>query len=81
MPRPARSPHRGSAGADGDEVLELLEARGVRYTTWDGWLPARRARARARRGIRRPGRARERVKVVPRDEQVEISRAGALVGS
>ena len=27
-----------SAGPDGDEVFELLEARGIRFTTWAGWL-------------------------------------------
>ena len=75
-----------AAGPDGDEVFELLEARGIRFTTWAGWLgldaherglgeawePTDAAHADV---------ARERVKVVPRDEQVEISRSGALVGS
>jgi ferredoxin--NADP+ reductase len=66
------------AAADGDEVLELLEARDIRYTTWNGWL----ALDAHERGL---GEAfdgpvvRERVKVVPRDEQVELSRSGSLV--
>ena len=69
-----------SAGDDGDEVLELLEAREVRYTTWAGWLELDAHE----RGLGEASDApvtRERVKVVPRDEQVEISRAGALVVS
>ncbi|MEI5583914.1 MULTISPECIES: FAD-dependent oxidoreductase [unclassified Agromyces] len=64
--------------ADGDEVLELLEARGVRYTTWNGWL-ALDAHERSLGEAFEGPVARERVKVVPRDEQVEISRDGALV--
>ena len=51
----------------------------------DGWSSTRTSAGSARRGSRRTPRTptivRERVKVVPRDEQVEISRAGALVGS
>ena len=72
--------------ADGDEVFELLEARDIRFTTWAGWLELD-AHERALGEAFEPTDAayadvaRERVKVVPRDEQVEISRAGALVGS
>ena len=75
-----------SAGPDGDEVFELLEARGIRFTTWAGWLELD-AHERGLGEAWEPTDAahadvvRERVKVVPRDEQVEISRAGALVGS
>lgn len=65
-------------GADGEEVLELLEARGIRYTTWNGWL-ALDAHERALGEAYEGPVARERVKVVPRDEQVEVSRSGALV--
>ena len=77
LPAPA-----SSTRADGAEVLELLEARGIRFTTWAGWLELDAHE----RGLGEAfeadgGVARERVKVVPRDEQVEISRAGALVGS
>ena len=72
--------------ADGDEVFELLEARDIRFTTWAGWLELD-AHERALGEAFEPTDAayadvaRERVKVVPRDEQVQISRAGALVGS
>ncbi|BDZ54916.1 FAD-dependent oxidoreductase [Agromyces marinus] len=64
--------------AGGDEVLELLEARGIRFTTWNGWL-ALDAHERALGEAFEGPVARERVKVVPRDEQVGLSRDGALV--
>lgn len=59
---------------DGD-VLDLLEEREVAFTTWDGWLALD---AHERELGANHLHARERVKVVPRDEQVAISR-GALV--
>ncbi|HEX5728749.1 FAD-dependent oxidoreductase [Microbacterium sp.] len=59
---------------DGD-ILALLDDQGVEYTTWDGWL-ALDAHERALGAAHR--HTRERVKVVPRDEQVEVSRAGSL---
>ncbi|GAA1829866.1 FAD-dependent oxidoreductase [Pseudonocardia ailaonensis] len=51
-------------------VVELLEERGTAYTTWDGWL-------RLDKHERRLGeaRGRDRIKVVPRREMTEISRA------
>jgi ferredoxin--NADP+ reductase len=61
---------------DGD-VLELLAERDVAYTTWDGWL-ALDAHERALGAAHE--HTRERVKVVPREEQVELSR-GALLQS
>ncbi|WP_400997671.1 FAD-dependent oxidoreductase [Agromyces sp. GXQ0307] len=64
--------------AGGDEVLELLEARGIRFTTWAGWL-ALDAHERSLGEAFEGPVARERVKVVPRDEQVEISRTDSLV--
>ncbi|WP_430647057.1 FAD-dependent oxidoreductase [Agromyces sp. GXS1127] len=64
--------------AGGDEVLELLEARGIRFTTWNGWL-ALDAHERALGESFEGPVARERVKVVPRDEQVALSRAEALI--
>lgn len=57
------------------DVLDLLDEREVAYTTWDGWL-ALDAHERALGESH--AHTRERVKVVPRDEQVAISRAGAL---
>ncbi|MBT2517276.1 FAD-dependent oxidoreductase [Streptomyces sp. ISL-90] len=64
--------------AEPDALLELLDDRGIHYTTWEGWL-ALDAHERALGGT--DAFVRERVKVVPRDEQVGISRDGALVGS
>ena len=59
------------------DVYEALrERRDVAYTTWDGWL-ALDAHERALGESHRF--ARERVKVVPRAEQVDISRSGALI--
>ena len=59
---------------DGD-VLDVLDEREVAYTTWDGWLALD---AHERDLGANHVHTRERVKVVPRDEQVGISR-GALV--
>jgi ferredoxin--NADP+ reductase len=57
------------------DILELLAEREVEVTTWDGWLELD-AHERALGAAHR--HARERVKVVPREEQVEISRSAAL---
>ncbi|KRA26024.1 pyridine nucleotide-disulfide oxidoreductase [Microbacterium sp. Root61] len=59
---------------DGD-VLETLDARDVAYTTWDGW---RALDAHERALGAGHVHTRERVKVVPREEQVDVSRSGAL---
>lgn len=56
--------------ADPDEVFTLLAGRGVAVTTWDGWL-ALDAHERALGPADQYPR--ERVKVVPRDEQVRIA--------
>lgn len=59
---------------DGD-VLDLLDERDVAYTTWDGWLALdAHERALGESHVH----TRERVKVVPREEQVAISRAESL---
>ncbi|MBS1673192.1 MAG: FAD-dependent oxidoreductase [Actinobacteria bacterium] len=57
------------------DILDLLAEREVEVTTWDGWLDLdahERALGAGHEHVR------ERVKVVPREEQVEISRAGVL---
>ncbi|MGX9346739.1 FAD-dependent oxidoreductase [Microbacterium sp. KNMS] len=61
-----------------DDVVALLDERDVEYTTWQGWL-ALDAHERTLGETHR--HQRERVKVVPREEQVEISRADALARS
>ncbi len=57
------------------DVLELLAEREVPFTTWDGWL---QLDAHERTLGQTHEHVRERVKVVPRDEQVALSSAGAL---
>ncbi|GAA1181929.1 FAD-dependent oxidoreductase [Nesterenkonia xinjiangensis] len=59
-----------------DAVVELLESRGVRYTTWEGWMQLDEHELRLGQEATASGPVeRERVKVVPRDEMVRISRA------
>jgi ferredoxin--NADP+ reductase len=62
---------------DDRDVVEVLDARGIRFTSWDGWL-ALDAHERALGDADVSAVVRERVKVVPRDEQVEIARGAAL---
>lgn len=59
-----------------EDVLALLDANGTEYTTWDGWLALD---AHERELGATHVHTRERVKVVPREEQVAVSREGALV--
>lgn len=59
---------------DGD-VLDLLAEREVEYTTWDGWLALD---AYERELGATHLHTRERVKVVPREEQVRAARAASL---
>jgi ferredoxin--NADP+ reductase len=66
---------RLSAPAVDGDVLDVLDEREVAYTTWEGWLALD---AHERELGANHVHTRERVKVVPRDEQVGISR-GALV--
>ncbi|WP_193564346.1 FAD-dependent oxidoreductase [Pseudonocardia sp. EV170527-09] len=65
-PQLPRAPRRDPA-----EVEALLERRGVAYTTWSGWL----ALDKHERSLGE-ARGRERTKVVPREDMVEISRTG-----
>ncbi|TAM66904.1 MAG: pyridine nucleotide-disulfide oxidoreductase [Microbacteriaceae bacterium] len=63
---------------DEQAVLDLLAERGVEYTTWRGWLSLDE-HERALGAADRSPVERERVKVVPRDEQVAIARAVELL--
>ncbi len=53
-------------------VVAFLDERGIRYTTWDGWL-----RLDSHEQELGGAADRARIKVVPREEMVEISRAEA----
>ncbi|WP_249353856.1 FAD-dependent oxidoreductase [Microbacterium sp. 2FI] len=64
-----------AAPVEQDDVLDLLAEREVAYTTWDGWLALDAHECELGAGH---VHTRERVKVVPRDEQVDISRTRAL---
>jgi ferredoxin/flavodoxin---NADP+ reductase len=61
-------------------VVELLESRGVQYTSWEGWLALdaheRSLGEKASADAGADGIQRERIKVVPREDMVEISRGG-----
>ncbi len=52
------------------EILKTLDARGVEYTDWQGWLKLDSHEQKLGENENR-----ERIKVVARDEQVKISRA------
>jgi ferredoxin/flavodoxin---NADP+ reductase len=60
---------------DPDDVVALLEERGVPYTTWDGWLRLDEyERMLGEQYGPVEGTPRERVKVVEREVMVEVSR-------
>jgi ferredoxin--NADP+ reductase len=65
------------AGSDDAGIESLLRSRGVHYVDWSGWL-AIDAHERALGAAHPAAVERERVKVVPRDEQVQIGRSRAL---
>ncbi|MBT8159145.1 MULTISPECIES: FAD-dependent oxidoreductase [Arthrobacter] len=64
---------------DPQAIIDLLEERGVEYTTWAGWnkLDAHEVALGAAWNAENPDAAvvRERVKVVPREDMIGISRA------
>ena len=64
-----------------DAVVELLEAKGVPYTTWDGWqlLDSHERSLGEAFGPVGQNTPRERVKVVDRQAMIELSRAVAAV--
>jgi ferredoxin/flavodoxin---NADP+ reductase len=63
---------------DPQAIVDLLEERGIEYTTWEGWnlLNAHEAALGAKWSEGNPDRGitRERVKVVPREDMIRISR-------
>ena len=64
---------------DPQAIIDLLEERGIEYTTWEGWikLDAHEAALGAEWVAQEAEEAvlRERIKVVPREEMIRISRA------
>lgn len=69
---PAQDPSEGA-------IIDLLTERGIRYTTWEGWLKLDAHELKLGANFVYDGGAnaelvRERVKVVPRDEMIAISR-------
>ncbi|WP_035767853.1 FAD-dependent oxidoreductase [Arthrobacter castelli] len=57
-----------------DSIIELLEERGIEYTTWEGWLKLDAHEMSLGASYDSNGVERERIKVVPREEMVTISR-------
>ena len=64
---------------DPQAIVDLLEERGIEYTTWEGWnkLDAHEVALGAAWTVGNPaaGVVRERIKVVPREDMIGISRA------
>lgn len=71
-----RLPLSAGSLADVGDVVDLLDERETEYTTWEGWLALD---AHERHLGETHEHARERVKVVSREEQLAVSRDGALV--
>ncbi|WP_427129588.1 FAD-dependent oxidoreductase [Pseudarthrobacter sp. S9] len=70
---PAKNP-------DPQAIIELLEKRGIEYTNWEGWikLDAHELALGAEwSASEEAGVERERIKVVPREDMVEISRGSS----
>ena len=69
-----------AAVPEADAVVELLDARGVKFTSWEGWLAldahelALGAAATEAGGSHGVEVKRERIKVVPREDMIRISR-------
>jgi ferredoxin--NADP+ reductase len=60
---------------DPDSILRLLDERGVEFTTWDGWMALENHEiALGAAATDAEGKARARVKVVPREDMVQIAR-------
>ena len=58
-----------------DAILDLLDDRGVQYTTWDGWTALdEHEKALGAAAVDADGEPRARIKVVEREEMVRVSR-------
>ncbi len=64
-----------------DAVVELLDSRGVEFTTWEGWQELDAHEKSLGAAASETGTVmRERVKVVPREDMVSVSRGASVVG-
>ena len=70
-----------ASAAAPEQIVELLESRGVEFTTWEGWLELDAHEKALGAAASETGPVqRERVKVVPREDMVNVSRGAAVVG-
>ncbi|ALV46464.1 pyridine nucleotide-disulfide oxidoreductase [Arthrobacter alpinus] len=70
-----------AAVAAPEAVTELLDSRGVEFTTWEGWLELDAHEKALGAAASETGPVqRERVKVVPREDMVSVSRGASVVG-
>lgn len=66
----------GAQQPDSGAITATMDAKGIKYTTWDGWLQLdEHEQSLGAAAQDAAGNPRERVKVVDRDEMVRISRA------
>ncbi|WP_434738951.1 FAD-dependent oxidoreductase [Pseudarthrobacter defluvii] len=68
-----------ASNPDPQAIIDLLEERGIEYTTWEGWNKLDAHEAALGAAWTGPGEldhvVRERVKVVPREDMIRISRS------
>ncbi|MGN5733639.1 FAD-dependent oxidoreductase [Arthrobacter psychrochitiniphilus] len=64
-----------------ESIVELLDSRGVKFTSWEGWLELDAHEKALGAAASEAGPVqRERVKVVPREDMVELSRGASVLG-
>ena len=69
-----------AAEAAPESIVELLDSRGVEFTSWEGWLELDAHEKALGAAASESGPVqRERIKVVPREEMVSVSRGAATV--
>ncbi|MHA7175312.1 FAD-dependent oxidoreductase [Arthrobacter sp. Sr24] len=69
-----------AAEAAPESVVELLDSRGVEFTTWEGWLELDAHEKALGAAASESGPVqRERIKVVPREDMVAVSRGASVV--
>jgi ferredoxin--NADP+ reductase len=66
-----------ASDADADSIPGFLESKGIEYTTWEGWHTLdEHEQSLGQEATDAEGNPRKRVKVVPREDMVQISRSG-----